>query len=194
MTLANAGLALFTLALYRFSGQDDLCIGMSVANRSHPDLESLIGFFVNIVPIRTRLAEDMDLDTLLAEVARTATDALERQDYPFDLLVRRLRPARVATRQPLVNVVYAFQNFTDVNVGVGARPPGAGPGEPERFEFVFGTSKFDLTLFVADEGDTLRLMLEYDTGLFYAGTARRFLALLDRFVRTAVRLGAAPAP
>ena len=179
MTLSHAMLAMFMLTLYRLTGQDDVCVGMSVANRNHPDLERLIGFFVNLLPIRVRFTEDMDLDALFARVSRTVTDALDRQDYPFDLLVQRMNPHRAVTRQPLVNVVYAFQNYADVQMNVERAPAAAvdsGAGI-QAFDFDVRTSKFDLTLFVADEQDHLRLTLEYDTGLF-ADTVQRHLALL----------------
>jgi amino acid adenylation domain-containing protein/non-ribosomal peptide synthase protein (TIGR01720 family) len=189
MTPAHVLLAVFQLALYRLTGQADLCVGMSVANRPHPDLEELIGFFVNILPVRTRFSESMDFDGLLGQVAQAVTEALDHQEYPFDLLVRRLRPARVTTRQPLINVVFAFQNFSDVRIVTRAGSAAAGrPADAARvrsFDFAFGTSKFDLTLFVADEGEVLRLVLEYDTALFHAESARRHLGLIARFARTA---------
>jgi hypothetical protein len=91
-------------------------------------------------------------------------------------------------------VVYGFQNYEDVRVDVGASPtdgPVPSEGAFKRFDFSFGTSKFDLTLFVVDEGATMRLVLEYDSGLFNADSIGRHLALLDRFARSAASHGAA---
>jgi amino acid adenylation domain-containing protein len=188
-TIAHALLALFQLVLYRVTGQEDVCVGMSVANRSLPELERLIGFFVNILPIRTRFSESMDLDELLDQVGRTAARALDRQDYPFDLLIRRLRPARAATRQPLLNVVYTFQNYEDLQLDVGTVQSEAAidHGETKSFAFTFGSAKFDLTLFAIDMGQEVRLVLEYDTSLFRAETARGYLELLARFASVASR-------
>lgn len=186
MTLSHTMLALFMLTLNRLTGQDDLCVGMSVANRNHADLEGLIGFFVNVLPVRVRITPGMELGELLDSVSTVATDALDRQDYPFDLLVRRLNPQRAATRQPLVNVIYAFQNFTDVRLGdseAAGNTPDSTTVNP--FDFEFRTSKFDLTLFVSNEQDSLRLILEYDTGLFAPATAQRVLSVLGRFARMA---------
>ena len=191
MTLSHAVLAMFMLTLYRLTGQDDVCVGMSVANRNHPDLERLIGFFVNLLPIRVKFAEEMDLDALLRLVSRTVTEALDRQDYPFDRLVGRINPHRAATRQPLVNVVYAFQNYADVRIDVADQVESSVPDAEttatsvRAFDFDVRTSKFDLTLFVADQGDRLRLTLEDDTGLFRPATVERHLALLGRFVAAA---------
>ncbi|MGA7724218.1 MAG: condensation domain-containing protein, partial [Opitutaceae bacterium] len=200
-TLANVVLAVFDLVLFQLTRQEDLCVGVSVANRGHPDLERLIGFFVNLLPVRVRLNSAMEFDDLLREVSLAAAEAFEHQEYPFDLLVQKLNPARAGNRQPLVNVVYAFQNFSDVHLSVGAAAGGSPadaasaaelvPAGP--FEHDFKTSKFDLTLFVFADAGRLLLTLEYDTGLFRADTIRRYLGLLRRFAGQ-VALSAPAAP
>jgi amino acid adenylation domain-containing protein/non-ribosomal peptide synthase protein (TIGR01720 family) len=188
-TLSSVILALFKLVLFHWTRQDDLCVGISVANRNHPDLENLIGFFVNILPIRCRLSADMDFDDLLALVIERIHEALEHQDYPFDLMVEKLNPTRRANRQPLVNVIYAFQNFADVHVDAGtaaATPAGSwerGDAAVDwaAFDFSFRTSKFDLTLFVVDRPDTIGLTFEYDSSLFLAATIRQQLHTIAKF-------------
>ena len=174
-------LALFKLLLFQLSKQDDMCIGMSIANRNHPDLENLIGFFVNILPIRTRLSADMEFEALLNQVSENAQEAFEHQDLPFDLLIETLNPDRISNRQPLLNVIYAFQNFDDVRIDIGLNSTGADPAEENSgslgrinaFDVSFETSKFDLTLFVTDMREGLLLSLEYDTGLFRPEAIRR---------------------
>jgi amino acid adenylation domain-containing protein/non-ribosomal peptide synthase protein (TIGR01720 family) len=190
-TVSNVVLALFKLLLFQLTGQEDICVGMTVANRNHPDLENLIGFFVNIVVIRTRLSESMEFDELLTEVAQTTYDAFEHQDLPFNLLIQALNPSRYLNRQPMVNVVYGFQTFSDLQVEVGpshgrqerSAPELPAQADPESFDFSIQTSKFDLTLMVSEEADTLHLAMEYDTGLFYAGTIRRYLTMMQRSAR-----------
>jgi amino acid adenylation domain-containing protein/non-ribosomal peptide synthase protein (TIGR01720 family) len=187
-TLSNVVLALFGLFLYQLTRQDDFCVGMSIANRNHPDVENLIGFFVNILPVRVQVTADMEFDELLEQTIRSTYEAFEHQDYPFDLLVQKLRPERLSTRQPLINVVYGFQNFQDVRVDIGQRHDEAVVSAKEEEEvrwrelgLEFETSKFDLTLFVSEEKDRLQLHLEYDTGLFHKETIRRYLGTLERF-------------
>lgn len=198
-TLSNVILALFELMLFHWTRQDELCVGMSVANRSHPDLENLIGFFVNILPIRCALSADMDFDELLNLVIELTQEALEQQDYPFDLMIQKLNPARQANRQPLVNVIYAFQNFADVHVDVGGEA-GAPADEPPRweaaidwgaFDFSFRTSKFDLTLFVLDDADIIRLTFEYDSSLFLAASIREQLQMMAQYAAL-IAAGKAP--
>jgi acyl carrier protein len=188
-TLSNVTLALFGLLLSKISAQEDLVIGMSIANRNHPDLERLIGFFVNMLPIRLHFKEEMEFDGLLAEVVARTAEAAGHQDYPFDLLVEKINPERVSNRQPLLNVVYAFQNFSGLSIDPAVARFDASPHQqPERTEeqlepidFTFGTSKFDLTLFLVEEADGLALVLEYDTALFKRQSAERMLATFAHF-------------
>ena len=194
-TLSNVVLAVFMLYLFQWTRQDDLCVGMSVANRSHPDTESLIGFFVNMLPIRTRMSADMEFDHLLRQLDQTCHEAFEHQDYPFDLLVRKLNPTRFANRQSILNVVYNYLSHGAMYVdGQGNRRDNrfdrTGQVNNSRawqpFEYTFSTSKFDLTLFVYDDEKNLHLTLEYDAGLFASATARRGLATLQRFAEMVV--------
>jgi tyrocidine synthetase III len=192
-TVSNVVLAIFKLLLFQLTRQRDFCVGMSVANRNHPDLENIIGFFVNILPIRTQFVEEMDFEALLDQVTQSTTEAFEEQDYPFDLLVRKLNPHRLADLQPIVNVLYGFQNFEDVHidlgfqshaVAAGARFPRGSAIEHVRPFGVFSkTSKFDLTLFVSEQREGIVLTIEFDTALFRPKSIRRYLLAFERFAR-----------
>ena len=187
-SLSSVVLALFELFLFQLTRQEDLCVGVSIANRNHPDLENLIGFFVNILPVRTWLSSQMEFETLLEQIVGAMNEAFEYQDYPFDLLVEKLNPDRSLNRHPIANVIYAFQNFEDIFIDIGLRG-GARPAETrgddasalKAFDVGFETSKFDLTLFVADHGEGLSLSMEYDSGLFRRETIVRYLSTLQRF-------------
>lgn len=191
VTLANLLLALFKLFLFRLTKQEDLCVGVSVAGRNHPDLERLIGFFVNVLPIRSALSSDMDFDVLLDDISRSTLEAYDHQDYPFDLIIEKINPDRIANRQPLINVVFAFQNYADVHVEFESDGSTAaiesGGLRIEPFAFSFNTSKFDLTLFAFDDVDRLILNMEYDTGLFRPETIASYLETLSRFAAMVVR-------
>jgi amino acid adenylation domain-containing protein/non-ribosomal peptide synthase protein (TIGR01720 family) len=193
-TVANVVLAVFELVLFQLTKQEDFCVGLSSASRNRPELENLIGFFVNILPVRAQLREAMEFDELLAQVTAAAEEAFEHQEYPFDLLVQKVNPRRFRNRQPLLNVIFAFQNFSDVHLDIGSTAADAREAVDEltparAFEQAFKTSKFDLTLFVVDEGKEIPLALEYDTGLFRAETIRRYLTLLQRFAAMVAQAG-----
>jgi non-ribosomal peptide synthetase component F len=188
-TLSNVVLALFKLVLFRWTRQSDICVGIGVANRNHPDLENLIGFFVNLVPIRSRLSSEMDFDELLSLTIERTRDALDHQEYPFDLMIRKLNPARQANRQPLLNVMYGFESAADSRAGYATHQAGssgaAGSSEPipkwDAFEVSLQISKFDLTLLSNEQGDALRLTLEYDQSLFLASTIQEQARTLAQF-------------
>lgn len=185
-TLSNLVLSLFLLLLHRLSGQDDLCVGISVAGRNDRELERMIGFFVNILPLRVKIEKNMDFEELFSAVIQSAGKVYARQEYPFDKLIRELNPERAGNRQPLTNVVYGYQNFADVRIDED-RSSGAGKAlqHVESFPLTNRTAKFDLTLFAYELDDRLRLDLEYDSDLFEASTARAFLNTLVDFSATA---------
>jgi hypothetical protein len=183
-TLSNVTLALFKIFLFQLSGQDDICVGTAVANRSHPDLRNLIGFFVNLLPVRTRLSQDMEFEELLDEVIKSTVGALEHQDYPFDLLVRRLERAGGPHVRPFLDVVYVFQNNAEPRAEADEGPPAdEDPARARSVDFAFAFAKFDLLFVVADEGEAegIGLTLEYDGGLFRGETVRGYLKTIERF-------------
>ena len=91
MTVGRSGAvgtrALFVTYLHKVTQQDDICVGLSVANRSRLETERMVGFFVNLLPVRFTLGSDLEFDQLLAQVTTETRAAAEHQDYPFDLLV-----------------------------------------------------------------------------------------------------------
>ncbi len=183
-TLSLVMLAVYQIFLYRLTKQTDFCVGLGVANRTHSDLEQVIGFFVNLVAIRAVFSEDPSLEETLDGVIRTAYGAFDHQDYPVDLLIRDLAVERRGVSQPLFNVVYAFQNFSDLNLADAPAPIARPILHPSRLErHAFETSKFDLTLFVWDMGTEVRWMLEYDTRLFRRATILRYLDFLTNVAR-----------
>ena len=102
-------LAAFQVFLGRFSGQDDIVVGSPVAGRTRPGFEGLIGYFVNLVPMRSDLSGNPPFDEFLGRVRRTVADGLEHQDFPFSLLVNRLQGNPDPSRPPLFQVMFAHQ-------------------------------------------------------------------------------------
>lgn len=190
-TFSTIYLSVFMFFLYWLTKQEDIVIGMGVANRNHKDLENLIGFFVNILPIRIRFNSDMDFEQLIHQVRDACYDAYRFQDYPFDLMIKELNPKRVENRQPMLNVMYEYQSFSDLNLGWSPPDGSSSRRSPQEdsgagFEFRTGTSKFDITFFVIDHGEAVELQMEYDTRLFRAGTIETFLNYVEKFsIKTA---------
>jgi len=158
---------LFVL-LGRYSGQSDLSIGAPVAGRSDPRLESMIGFFVNMLVIRERVSADLTFSELLRAVRATCLDAYEHQALPFERLVALLHPERMRHRTPFFQVSLSFwpdpevvPDFADLAL------------EPVDIDSSF--AKFDLSLSIRRAGETYAVSLTYPTALFDQRTVHRFL-------------------
>ena len=103
-------LAAFQLVLGRWSGQDDFAVGAPVANRTRPETERLIGYFVNMIALRADLPGNPTVREFLARVREVALEAFENQEIPLEVLIPALGPRRDASRSPLFQVMFVLQN------------------------------------------------------------------------------------
>lgn len=168
-----------TLMLMRYSRQDDIVIGTPTANRSHPDLESLIGFFVNTLALRIDLAGDPTFSALLARVKKTALDAYRNQDLPFEKLVETLRLPRNLSYSPLFQVMFVLQNAPVQRLNL----PGL---EITHVDVGYTPAKFELLVAMFEDGGVLRGTVEYNTHLFDEETIVRMMGHLERLLRAIV--------
>lgn len=168
-TLFMTLLAAFNALLCRYSDQKDLIVGTSIGNRNHVETESLIGFFVNTLALRTDLSGDPPFREVLARVRRVALDAYDHQDLPFERLVEELQPVRDLSRSPVFQVMFTLHNTPTEQLELQNLTLSG-------VECDIGTAKFDLTLSVSDLGRGLAAVMEYNTDLFEAATIRRMLA------------------
>ncbi|MEG4634877.1 condensation domain-containing protein, partial [Microcoleus sp. AR_TQ3_B6] len=168
VTLFMTLLAAFQTLLYRYTGQEDICIGSPIANRNRSETEDLIGFFVNTLVLRTDLSENPSFQELLGRVREVALGAYAHQDLPFEQLVEALQPERSLSHHPLFQVMFVLQNapmpaleLPDLTLS--------------SLEIESSTAKFDLTLAMEDTEQGLVGSLEYNTDLFDAATISRML-------------------
>ncbi|MEU0009352.1 amino acid adenylation domain-containing protein [Streptomyces sp. NPDC006314] len=179
--VVQAGLA---AVLTRLGAGEDIPIGTVVAGRDDPALDDLVGFFVNTLVLRTDTSGDPSFRDLLARVYATDLAAFDHQDLPFDHVVEALNPVRVTGRQPLFQVLLAFQNNADAHWEFG-------PTVMRTEDVAPAAAKFDLALSVGERHDDgapagLQGRLEYSADLFDAGTAETLLARLLHVLRSAV--------
>jgi amino acid adenylation domain-containing protein/thioester reductase-like protein len=116
MSLYMVTAAAFAALLHRYSGQDDIVFGSPVANRDSPDVENVVGLFVNTVVMRADISGNPTGTELFTRFRNVAVDALRYQHVPFERVVQSLAPERVATHNPLFRVMFALQNFAATTV------------------------------------------------------------------------------
>ncbi|MBZ5509515.1 MAG: amino acid adenylation domain-containing protein, partial [Acidobacteriia bacterium] len=165
-------LAVFQLLLRRYTSQDDIIVGMPVMGRSEQKFLAEVGYFINMVPVRTRCEEGIKLSELLRRIQGTMLDALYHSSYPFPLMLEKLK-LRHAEKNPVFQVAYAFQNFI----------------KPEEFstllqqqglsmEVMPGISQegdFDLGLEIFEQETSFSVHLKYNSQLYLPDTAQRFI-------------------
>ncbi|MEH1855169.1 MAG: amino acid adenylation domain-containing protein [Nostoc sp.] len=179
VTLFMTLLAAFKTLLYRYTGQIDILVGSPIANRHRAELESLIGFFVNVLVLRTELSGDLSFQELLTQVKSTALEAYIHQDLPFEKLVEELQPNRDLSYNPLFQVMFVLQNVPIPNLNLS-------DVSVTYEEGYNGTSKFDLTLFMEDDEQGLVATCEYNTDLFNADTITRMLGHFQTLLESIV--------
>ncbi|MEV6946663.1 amino acid adenylation domain-containing protein [Streptomyces sp. NPDC051172] len=169
-------LTAFQLLLARYTGREDVHVGIPVAGRDEIRTHELIGFFVNTAVVRTTWSGNPTFTELLARGRTGVLDALEHQAIPFETLVERFDPERDPSRLPLVQVMFGYQEATPVELDL----PGVAV---EPVEVTGQGAKFDLNLQIEDIGSQLRCALEYATTLRTAEeaerTGRHFMRLLE---------------
>jgi len=159
-------LAAFQLFLGRLSGQNDVVVGTDLANRNQLEAEKMIGFFVNLLPMRARFTPEMSFLDFLQQVREGSLESMAHQDIPFDKLIEELRPDRSLTHNPLVQVLFVMQNTPQLATSFGGLKLGA--------LGVSGSSRFDLVLFINTPETDPSTMWVYNPNLFDATTIERF--------------------
>jgi amino acid adenylation domain-containing protein len=183
-TLYMVLLAALTVLLHRYTGQDDIVVGSPTAGRTRSIWAGLMGYFVNTVALRTRLASDSTFERLLEQVRETVLGALEHQDYPFPLLVERLQPVRDPSRSPLFQVMFIFHRTPLRDLpgleafAVGETRVGMNLDDLklESMGLEQRSAQVDLTLTVAEVDGGLSASLQYNTDLFDPPTIARMAA------------------
>jgi amino acid adenylation domain-containing protein len=184
-TLFMTFLAAFQALLHRYSGQPRIVVGSPMAGRGRPELEGMVGFFVNTVVLPVDVADDMPFERLIDRVRDSALAAYACQDLPFEKLVETLQPDRDRSRSPLFQVMFTFlDNRQDAKT--------SGSLALDSVELGNATSQFDLSLFTADQGEALWVGVEYNTDLFEAATIDRLLDHYGRFLTAALAAPSTP--
>lgn len=163
LTTFMVTLGIYQLLLARYTGQTNFCVGTPVAGRQTTDLEPLIGFFVNSLPLRVRYAGTTKAFDYLQQVKESCWDAFAHQDMPFDLLVDKLQLKRDLNNNPIFQIMFSFQAERRENFSIHGL-------EIEPLPASTGQTNFDLVLTATESGNGLRCNFEYDASLFEPNT------------------------
>ncbi len=151
-------LAIFKALLSRYTGQSDIVVGTPVSTRTQPELEKLVGCFINTLVLRTELQKELSFRELLANVRATVLESLSHPDVPFEKLVSELSPERDLASSPLFQVAFVLQNTPNAS----------------EYEIVGAGAPFDLTLYMWESNGVIGGSIEYRTQLLDAKTVKHF--------------------
>lgn len=153
-------MSVFQLLLYKYTKQNDVIVGAPVAGRPSRNFENVLGFFVNTLPWRSQLDDDLTFRELLYHIQNQSINNLKNAHLPFENIVNEVREGIDQSLTPIINIMMALQNTPKYN--------------KEQLNFIEGlpekvnnhSSKYDLTLFLDEDGSTLSGRWEYKTDLF----------------------------
>ncbi len=175
-TVFQAG---FAALLARYSGETDIVFGTAAANRAPADFADTVGLFVNTLVLRHQVADEASFDALLQQAAHVGRQAARHQQFPFDMVVDALQPARSLGYNPLVQLMLVMQE--DAAAGLALEGVAVTPLAQRQ-----GVSKFDLALHIHTAGDAFSLAWEYKDSLFQPATIETMAACFARLLEAAM--------
>jgi len=172
VTMFMTLMAAFQLFVSRCTGRDDIVVGTDLANRNRVELEQLVGFFVNLLPVRLNLAGDPTFVELLERAAKSILGVYAHQDLPFEKLVEELKPERDLKRNPVVQILFVMQNTEQRALQLAGL-------SVEPFRLGNASSRFDLALFMSERDNGLEGLWRYNSDLFGPNTIAKLAATFD---------------
>jgi natural product biosynthesis luciferase-like monooxygenase protein/FkbM family methyltransferase len=193
-TLYTTLLAAFQILLYRYTGQEDFLVGSPTSGRRAAAFRTVAGCFMNPVVLRARVSPQMTFESFHSDVRQTVLEALDHEEYPFGLLVERLQLERDPSRTPLFQIMFSWQQsplpqhpeLSSFALGESGKHMDIGGLVLEPMPLDQPVAQFDLTLLMAEVGDELAGVMQYNTDLFdaeaIARLAQHFQVLLHSIV------------
>lgn len=178
-TLFMVLLTAFKVLILRHTGRSDILVGTPTAGRSRTELEGLIGYFLNMLVLRTPLAADASFAQTLTEVRTTTIDAYDHQELPFERLLELCQPRRSTAHTPLVQLTFNLHNEPGGSFAVAG-------AATEVLLLDRGTTKFDLSVALVESRAGLQVGMEYNTDLFRSATVAEWLRQYEVLLNSAV--------
>ena len=175
VTLYVLLLAVYKVVLAKWSGQQDLCVGMPVAGRNQSQVESLIGFFVNTLVIRSQQHSNPSIKDFVAQIREQVLGAQAHQDVPLETIVEALNVPRNLAFSPLYQVAFSYSSGKELK-----KHQVIGGLEIEPMPVDLVVARQDITMMLLDNGDSLSGVIEYNTDLFDRATIETFYRHFNR--------------
>ncbi|MEM8677443.1 MAG: amino acid adenylation domain-containing protein, partial [Cyanobacteria bacterium P01_G01_bin.67] len=166
-TLFMTVLSVLYLLLHRYTGNDDLVIGMPIANRERAEFENLIGLFANTLALRANLANNPIFSELLTQVRENTLTAYSHQDLPFEQLVDKLELERSLSYSPLFQIFLAWETQSNQKLEVEDLTWESLPRDTAPI------AKFDMTIFLTETTEGIQGAIEYNSALYKSETIDR---------------------
>jgi hypothetical protein len=168
-------LSIYSILLSKLSNQEDVVIGVNSTGRHHPDLEHIMGMFVNTFPLRSFPKEALRFREFLDNVKERTLACFDNQDYQFEELIDELKIERDRSRNPLFEVMITYLNLENPDLTIPGMRLTICPAEDIR-------SKFDCSLVAIEVNEQVLLTFEYDISLFRKETIKRFISYFKKIV------------
>ncbi len=189
-TLYMSLFTVFQILLNKYTHQNDIIVGTPTTGRSMAELENIVGYFVNPLPIRTEIKSNKSFPEILEDVKNNIVGALENQDYPFNLIVEKIQPERDVSRTPVFQVMFVYQKahvladegLSGFAVGMENSTMKLGGLEVESYNIKENKSAFDLTLLTAETSSGITATVTYNTDLFEQKYIERFLSHYEKLI------------
>ncbi len=175
-------LAGYLTLLYRYTGEEDLLVGVPIANRTHREIEGLIGFFLNTLLLRAQASGDLGFRGLLARVREVASGAYAHQELPLESVLQAMQPDRAANQGAPFSVMFQVQNLPEPVLrfaGLTLRASRAG------LQSQLATEIFDFTLVLEPGEAGIDAWMIYNSRLFEEATVDRLLAQYEELLAAA---------
>ena len=187
-TLYSTMLAAYNVLFHLYCGQDDIVVGSPMAGRNQGELGGLIGYFINPVPLRSRIDDDPSFSELMNRTGSGVNSAIEYQDYPLVRIVDDLKVARDPGRSPLFQVSFAMERVPGVDeqgiavflIGKGGHQFAVGDMIVETIDLNMRQAQFEITLVVEESGGKIFGCWQYNRDLFDESTINRLNSLWAR--------------
>jgi hypothetical protein len=182
LTLAMVLLAAYNILLSKYSGQEDIVVGLGISGRSHAGMEKIVGMFPNMLALRNHPMESKTVTWFFNEVKNNAVQAYENQDYQFEELVKKLALQRMLGRNPIFDVSFVFQNIENINLeklelqGLILKPFSINARR---------ILKFDLTFLFNEYNGAIHILIEFSKSLFKRSTVEK---MAENYIETLKQL------